>query len=216
MRGDETAAQSPYAQAMAQGQDALRRALLDAASRLLTEKGPQALSMRLIAQEVGCSTTVLYTVFKNKQRLANALYLEGFERLQHVLDSVTQTDEPLADLAALGHAYRTNAQEHPNYYGIMFGRPIPEFDPTPESRARAAESLQILTDAARRCIDAGIFRDTDPAEVTEALWAAVHGAVSLELSGYFPDRATADRCFLNVARAAGRWFLAVPTSEGDR
>lgn len=215
MRGGG-ATDTPYARALAQGREVLRAVLLDAASRLLTEEGPQALSMRRIAQEMGCSTMVLYTLFGSKQQLADALYHEGFARLQHALDAVPPADDPLAYLAGLGDAYRANAQAHPNYYGIMFGRPIPEFAPSTESRAQAAESLQLLTVAAQRCVEAGRFREVTAAEVAETLWAAVHGAVSLELAGYFPDVATADRCFRNVMRAAGRWFVAVPASNVAR
>jgi AcrR family transcriptional regulator len=53
----------PYGLTQRQGQDVLRRTLLDAASRLLVGEGPQALAMRRVAAAVGCSTTVLYTAF---------------------------------------------------------------------------------------------------------------------------------------------------------
>src|ERR671912_59125 len=95
----------PYARVIAQGRDALRQTLLDAASQLLTDAGPQALSMRRIAQEVGCSTMVLYTVFQNKHELANALYLEGFARLENALHAVPHSSDPLAYLRDLGAAY---------------------------------------------------------------------------------------------------------------
>jgi AcrR family transcriptional regulator len=57
---------------------------------------------------VGCSTTVLFTMFGGKEGLADALYREGFERLTRRLERVPDED-PLARLGALGHAYRANA-----------------------------------------------------------------------------------------------------------
>src|SRR5688572_18117224 len=100
---------TPYAQAQAERTATLRRLLLDAASQLLLAEGPQALTMRRIAGEVGCSTTVLYTLFGDKHGLANALYLEGFARLRQRLEAVERGDDPLAYLGALGRAYRENA-----------------------------------------------------------------------------------------------------------
>lgn len=60
------AAGTPYAAAAAAGKHALRTLVLDTASRLLEDDGPDALTMRRIASEVGCSTTVRYTMFGGK------------------------------------------------------------------------------------------------------------------------------------------------------
>src|SRR5579872_7259824 len=69
-----------------QGQEELHRTLrqgmLDAATRLLTEEGPAALTVRRVAESVNCSTTLLYSLFGGKDGLSNALYLEGFARLK--------------------------------------------------------------------------------------------------------------------------------------
>ena len=210
MTARQGASETPYARTVAEGRQALRQTLLDAASRLLTEHGPQALTMRRIAEEVGCSTMVLYTMFQNKQNLANALYLEGFGRLQRILEAVPRGDDPFAHLSGLAQAYRASAHANPHYYSVMFGRPIAEFEPPPESRAEAAKSLSILLEGVKECIAAGIFRPEDPMAITEALWAAAHGAISLELAGYFPDEAAADRCFRNLTSAAAAWFVASP------
>src|SRR5687767_7953678 len=100
---------TPYQLAQRQGQEVLRRTLLDAASRLLVAEGPQALTMRRVADAVGCSTTVLYTAFGSKDSLADALFREGFERLRRRLEAVAPADDPLARLTALAHAYRDSA-----------------------------------------------------------------------------------------------------------
>ena len=208
-------AATPYARAREEGRGALRRALLDAASRLLTDEGPEALTMRRIAAEVGCSTTVLYTLFASKRNLANALYLEGFERLRRTLEAVPGAGDPLVHLRELGRAYRASALANPSYYGVMFGRSIPGFVPPPESRERAGETLAILVRAVAACVGAGLFRAEDPRAIAEVLWAAVHGAVSLELAGHFPDPAEAERRFETVAAAAGAWFRADGPGRGQ-
>ena len=54
-----------------------RRAILDQASQLLAESGPESLTMRRLSQRIGASTIVLYTHFRDKQAILDELYLEG-------------------------------------------------------------------------------------------------------------------------------------------
>jgi AcrR family transcriptional regulator len=199
---------TPYQRTASEGNAAVRRALLDVASELLTEQGPQGLSMRRIAERAGCSTMVLYTLFQSKQNLTEALYLEGFARLQQALEAASEGDDPFVHLTELAGAYRAAALAHPSYYSIMFDRPIPEFRPSPESRQRAIESLAMFTTVVERCVHHGVFHPDDPVLVTSAIWAAVHGAVSLELAGYFANVAEADHCFTLAVTATTAWFLA--------
>lgn len=77
-----------YTRTQAQGQEALRAALLDLAAQLLAAEGPSALTMRRIATAAGCSTTVLYRHFGAKDGIAEALYQEGFARLRRSLEAV--------------------------------------------------------------------------------------------------------------------------------
>ncbi len=98
-----------YAKARDRGSEAMHRALLDTASRLLVKEGPQALTMRRVAAAAGCSTTVLYTTFGGKSGIAEALYREGFARFYKKLSSVPPAGDPLERLLALGRAYRENA-----------------------------------------------------------------------------------------------------------
>ena len=200
------AADSPYGQAYAAGRRAVRRLVLDAASRLLEAEGPDALTMRRIAGEVGCSTSVLYTMFGGKAGVAEGLWREGFERLRGAMERVSD-DDPLGRLAALGRVYRENALANRAYYAIMFQRPIPGFRPSPEAYAESLQPLRILVDAAADCIRAGVFRDADPARVAGVLWAAAHGAVSLELAGY-EGAIDAEARFQELMAAAATWFMA--------
>jgi AcrR family transcriptional regulator len=207
---------TPYVLAQRRGQEALRRALLDGASGLLVAEGPGALTMRRVAGVAGCSTTVLYTMFGAKEGLADALYREGFERLRRRLEAVPDRGDPLARLRALARAYRDNALAERAYYGVMFQRAIPRFEPSPASLAVAGASLEVLAAAVRAAMDAGALLPGDPRAVAEVLWAAVHGAVSLELAGHFPDPAVAADRFQTLASAAILPFLADPPTSRRR
>lgn len=199
-----------YTRAHAQGQEALRAALLDLAAQLLAAEGPAALTMRRIATAAGCSTTVLYRHFGAKGGIAEALYQEGFARLRRALEEVPQSGHPPTQLAELGRAYRENALTQRNLYQVMFTGLIPGFTPTPEARSVAAASLEVLREAVRDCAETGIFRpDVDVNEVTDIIWAAAHGSITLEFAGYF-TAATAERRYQTLTRAAVSAFLQPP------
>lgn len=197
---------SPYAVARRVSADAVRRSLLDVASALLAEHGPEALTMRRIATVAGCSTQVLYTSFGGKEGLAEALFREGFRRFAELFAAVPESDDPLQRLIALGQAYRANAVENPHYYRIMFMNAIPGFAPTEQARAEADATRNFLIAQVARCIHAGVFRAEDPRAVAETIWAASHGAVSLELAGFFTPETAAAR-YESVTAAVGAAFL---------
>ncbi|MGI8336470.1 TetR/AcrR family transcriptional regulator [Actinomadura scrupuli] len=207
-RPPTTGTLTPYEQAQRHGDETLRTTLLDAASRLLVAEGPQALSMRRIAHEVGCSTTVLYRMFGGKDGLTEGLYIEGFERFRRRLAAVPRHPDPRVHLAELGRAYRDNALLERNYYGLMFDRPIAGFVPSAEAQARARASFAILGEAVSACADAGLLTVGDPAVVAEVLWATAHGLVSLELAGHLPDP---DAVFDTAMRVTAAGLLA-PTA----
>lgn len=161
--------------------DALRIRLLDTAGALLTSEGPGSLSLRRLAAESGTSTSAVYALFGGKPGILRELFIEAFTRFAAHLDTVTPSDDPLDDLLALGHAYRTSALANPHLYAVMFGSPVPGFEPAPEDYAHAEATFAPLLDTVRRAIAAGLLADTDPGLIATALWANVHGLVSLEL-----------------------------------
>ena len=208
MSNDVTAS---FADVRNRGQNLMRAHLLDTAGRLLAEEGPGALTMRRVAAEVGCSTTVLYTLFGNKDGLATGLYHEGFARLRRRLDALPPGRDPLTRLHVLGKAYRDSALTDPHYYRVMFLGAIPGFVPDAGARASADAAFAPLVDAARECVDAGICRTGDPGAIAEALWAAAHGVVSLEVAGLLP---VSEERFIAVTHGAVAWFL--PSAEATR
>ena len=64
----------------------LRDALLQAGEAMLERVGPEALSMRELAREVGVSNNAPRRHFASKQALLDALALQGFERLGAALN----------------------------------------------------------------------------------------------------------------------------------
>jgi len=169
--------------------EALRLRLLEQAIRTLSEDGPDALSLRKLAAQVDTSTTAVYSLFDGKPGLLDALYEEVFARFGQCLRAVEPTADPLADLAALGQAYRASALEEPHFYQVMFGPVGGSITPEPESVARGQATFRPLLDGVRRAIGAGLLRDEDPVPIATSMWATVHGLVSLELRALLPASA---------------------------
>jgi AcrR family transcriptional regulator len=183
--------------------------LLEQAVRTLSEDGLDALSLRKLAAQVGTSTTAVYSLFGGKPGLLNAVYDEAFARFGQRLAEVGSSDDPAADLAALGTAYRESALAEPHFYQVMFGPVGGAVEPEPESVRRAEATFQPLLDAVRRAITAGVLRDEDPATIATALWATVHGLVSLELRSLLPEAAgEPDALYRRALRATASGWRA--------
>jgi AcrR family transcriptional regulator len=190
----------------------LRLDLVDVAGRLLTSEGPAALSTRRVAQEVGVSTTAVYSLFGDKAGLVRAMFLAGFDRLTAAFDALPVTANPVVDLLALGEAYRANALANPHLYDLMFGRPIPEFQPTPDDLAQIQPSMDTLVRTVTRCLDSGAFAESDPEAIAVHLNALVHGLCSLELRGALGPKERADELWTAALGATMRGYAAASSN----
>jgi AcrR family transcriptional regulator len=186
--------------------------LIDASARILAAEGPAALSARRLAQEVGTSTTAVYTYFGSMAELRRAVRREGFARFAGHLASVPEHDDPMRELAELGLAYIANAFENPDLYRVMFMEgPLDEADAT-----TGWDTFQRLVDAIQRSLDRGLFpRCRGARQGASQLWAVTHGAVSLALAGLI-TRAEAEALVGESALGlfAGWGFEAAPRSAG--
>ena len=81
----------------------LRRALIDAARRLLENEGPTALSLRAVAREAGVSPAAPYHHFKDKGELLDAVAHEGWDMLNDLMPQARAKRNSVRDkLTALG------------------------------------------------------------------------------------------------------------------
>ena len=159
--------------------------ILEAASRILSEEGAPALTVRRIAAEAGCSTMGIYSRFGGKDGVVDALYAEGFRFLCAGMSNPPRTDDPVADLRACEIRYREVALAHATHYMVMFAGAVPDFVPSRESKLLALDAFANLVGNVQRCVDAGAF-DGDARELAFTLWSAMHGQVMLELIGIDP------------------------------
>ncbi|MUL79866.1 TetR/AcrR family transcriptional regulator [Mycolicibacterium sp. CBMA 226] len=169
-----------------------RRQLIEAGIAILERDGLQALSVRKLAAEVGTSTMVVYTHFGSMAGVVDALSAEIFARFGDALASVPHTDDPVADFFSMGAAYRRFALKNPQHYQLMFGTAVPaslsncrtDLTVTGHATSRDA-SFQTLCASVRRMTDAGRIRNDGEAAVAGRIWSICHGAVMLEMAGFF-------------------------------
>ncbi|CAA0131927.1 putative HTH-type transcriptional regulator [Mycolicibacterium vanbaalenii] len=172
-----------------------RDLLIEAGVRILERDGLPALSARNVAAETGTSTMAVYTHFGGMTGLLDAIAVEVFSRFTQALTEVPETDDPVADFLAMGLAYHRFALTHPARYQLMFGTSTPasiavhRADLTvagsATDRAEWANSFGALHSAVHRMMVAGRIRDDDELAVAGRLWSINHGAVLLEMAGFF-------------------------------
>src|SRR5581483_10241605 len=84
----------------------LRRALVDAARRILEAEGPSALSLRAVAREAGVSPAAPYHHFKDKGELLEAVAQEGWQMLEEVItEAKANAASPEEALQEIGVGY---------------------------------------------------------------------------------------------------------------
>ena len=143
--------------------------------------------MRAVAARAGVSVQAVYTLFGGKPGLCEALFDEGFAALQAALDAVapalTPSEAPAEVVVRQVLTYRATALAALGTYAMMFGRPVPEFQPSPEALARARGSLLSLVTVLQR---ASPKVPTRPPSRRRSSCGAKPCLVSLELDGVIP------------------------------
>jgi AcrR family transcriptional regulator len=137
----------------------------------------------------------VYTHFGGMRGLVREMVHEGFARLHSYFTQVAQTNDPVADMALYGRAYRHNAVTNSHLYGVMFGgSSLAGFSLTEDDRQYGRYTLSGVVECANRCMAAGRFWPGDGLMVAHQMWTAVHGLVALELGDYLIDPFGAERC----------------------
>jgi AcrR family transcriptional regulator len=189
--------------------EATRAALLAAAERLIDEGGPDAASVRAVADEVGTSTRAVYSVFGSKQGLLEALAIRFFEELQATTDAIPLTDDPAADLVnAAMNAWRRTVLRHPSLYRLVFLRLVPDLELGPEFGQVAYGALGQLQVLVER-----VAPGPDVHERTLAWHALTEGLASMEVRGQMLDTLNAERIWRDALAAMVRGFQSGDVTE---
>lgn len=157
----------------------LRDRVLAVALELLARDGAAGFTTRGIAQEAQTSTPAVYELFGDKGGLVREVFFEGFRLLRAGLETVTDSDDPRADLVELAEAYRHFVLENPVLAEVMFSQPFTDFQPGPAELQASASVRVHIVEHVRRCVEAGVLHG-DETDIAHVLVALIQGLAAAE------------------------------------
>lgn len=164
---------------------AVKQRILDAARDQLLADGVDGFSMRKLAARIGYTATGIYHHFADKRDVLRALMDADFRAFRAGLGKIGEVDDPVERIQKMGMAYIDFATAHPSHYRLLFMTPVAEHAEGEITRGDPAEDAYAFL---REAVAAGIaggrfrpeFRDAD--ELSQIIWAGVHGLVSLHIA----------------------------------
>jgi AcrR family transcriptional regulator len=163
----------------------LRQALVDAALKLIEEKGPQGFTLTEAAKVAGVTPAAVYRHFEGREDLIAEGARQGYEIFADVMDYAYQQGGPsaLSRFEATGRAYLAFAAKYPGHYQAMFESGL-SVQRTPEL-AHVAERARATLERAAAELSEHIpeGRRPPPALFSAHVWAMSHGVVELYMRG---------------------------------
>ncbi|TFV57384.1 TetR/AcrR family transcriptional regulator [Mycobacterium sp. PS03-16] len=195
--------------------DRIEAQIIELGRRHLVTEGAAGLSLRAIARELGMVSSAVYRYVASRDELLTLLLVDAYSELADAVDAARAAGGPWEGrLRAMAGAARQWAVERPAGWALLYGSPVPGYraprertvgagtrvvgalfgviadgiaaGDIPRSAVAVAPPLSSEFDALR---DEFAFSGDDSA-MSKALlvWAALIGAISLEVFGqYGPD-----------------------------
>ena len=169
----------------------LRNALVRAAAELAERGGPDAVTIRAAAREVGVTPTAAYRHFAGQAELVDAAKQEALERMAEM--SLAVLGEPPADsdpleaalhrMRAGGRGYVRFALAQPGLFRTAFCRSEHDDLRDAGEALAAAPPYAFLSEALDALVEAGWLDPALRQRAETPAWAAVHGLSLLLLDG---------------------------------
>src|ERR1043166_5962240 len=155
----------------------LRRTILESAREAFAQDGYESLSMRALAERIGCSHGSIYLHFKDKEELFDCLVEESFAQLAEVLTRLKPPGKPINPVKFLkkaGRAYVDFGLRNPSAYEFAFVLRRPRAHP-----AKPHPAYELMRSVVQQCVDEKRFRRISVDTASQSVWTAVHGVTSL-------------------------------------
>ena len=163
-------------------------ALLDAAAALLRAGGPEAVSVRAVAERAGISVRGVYALFGSKQALIDALAERGYRSLADRVGSLPPSGDARADLVVAGvEGFRPFAVTDPEVFRLTFEQVsarVLQQRPVAEAARASYEALARLVVRVREA--GAIHRDRSDEACILMFHATCQGLASCELAAQPP------------------------------
>ena len=170
---------------------AFRARLCAVAQERFARDGVDGVSMRQLAEALGCSPMTPYRYFRNKDEILAAVRAAAFDKFAAALEDAAAKAK--GDLPAAGRAtseaYVRFALGDPDAYRLIFDLSQPHPDRYPDLARASARARRVMSAALEKLVKAGIFAG-DPEILGYVFWATLHGLVVLHLAGKLPAKPT--------------------------
>lgn len=154
---------------------------MDAARRLLGERGAAGFSLADAAKLAGVSPAAPYRHFKDRDALLGEVAAEGFRMFgQKLTDAMRSAPDPVTSFRAMGRAYLDFAREQPGLYTAMFS-----WSSATEGveTSPAGHAFGLLIDGMARAIGGPHRTPEETRNLAMQVWALSHGIAMLAGSG---------------------------------
>lgn len=164
-----------------------RERLLKSAEAAFSAHGPDGVTMRQLAQQLGCSPMTPYRYFRNRDEILAAVTASLLHRFSASLEKAFAAKGSSGEKAvAVRKAYIHFAFKHPKAYRLMFDAPHPDLAEHAELLAASQRADRIMAAPLERLAEEGLIAG-DARLLGRVLWSAIHGAVLLHLAGKLSD-----------------------------
>jgi AcrR family transcriptional regulator len=164
--------------------------IAEVARELLQNGGPEAVSMRAVAQAVGITPMAIYHHFRNREALLQEVTNREFDLLLGFIEARRAALPARAKLRTamlqLMHGYIDYAMERPLMFDYVFSKERPGARRFPEDfRARRSPTMNPLADTVEAAMNTGYLKKDDVWEVAMQLTGLTHGYLVLYRGGRF-------------------------------
>jgi len=159
-----------------------RAELCRVATERFARHGYEGVTMRQLAEALGCSPKTPYRYFKDKADILATVRAEAFAKFADALEKAASS-APLHERGRrTSEAYLAFALKNPHAYRIMFDIDAPLDENHPELGPASERAARYITRGAEQLAESGAI-DADPEVFGWSMWAALHGVVMLHQSG---------------------------------
>lgn len=162
----------------------LKTALIEAAEKLIVQQGWQAVRARALAETTGRALGAIYTVYPDLDSLIMDVKARILDDIDSRMDAAVQSAQasPLARLLAMADAYLDYAVDEPRRWRALFEHHLPEDAAFPDWYLPKLAKLFAHADEPLESLLPQIG-EKERQELAKALFASVHGIVTLGLEG---------------------------------
>jgi len=160
-----------------------RAELCKVATERFARFGYEGVTMRQLADALGCSPKTPYRYFKDKADILATVRAQAFARFADALGAAAQGAKDTSERGGrVGRAYIEFALKNPHAYRIMFDIGVPLDDSHPELAQQAERAATFITSQAEELARLGVI-SVDPKLFGWSMWASIHGLVMLHQAG---------------------------------